>query len=160
MSRFRSFAEGNETEDIASDQHLIFGLGAQRFATRLLSVREVTEARPCEPIPNALAHVLGMTDLRGEIVCVVDLRLLLKKDRACETGQAIVIADTKSGPMGAAVDDLYGVIDIPADSILSEPGSNARTESNHTLGVARLDSTLVTIVDLYQILSTCPVLGL
>jgi purine-binding chemotaxis protein CheW len=57
---------------------LLFDVGGQRFAVPLGAVREVFNLGPLTPVPTAPGAVAGVTNLRGQVVPVLDLALLLE----------------------------------------------------------------------------------
>ena len=59
-------------------QVLTFYLGAEEYALPLVQAREILGLVPITPLPNASRHVVGLINLRGEILPVFDLRLLFK----------------------------------------------------------------------------------
>ena len=59
---------------VANQRYLVFNLGETKYATPLLSAREVVEVPKYRNIPNAKEYFLGIANLRGEVVTVVDMR--------------------------------------------------------------------------------------
>lgn len=105
-------------------------------ADKVLSIEKMQFIRP---IPLAESHILGVTNLRGVVICALDLRILLGQKAADETPDTrmIVIENT-----AYIVDEALDIVDVPADHI--EPW-----EANNGLvnGVWRAADGLVLIMN-------------
>lgn len=115
----------------AVHQFLLFKQRASYFAIELTRVSEVLclKDQPIAPVPNTAAFVLGLTNLRGEILVIADLGRLINSG-AVELQQAqsrILILEVldpqnlKSLPLhiGIAVSQVEGVVSLQSDQIVS-----------------------------------------
>ncbi|MEZ5365126.1 MAG: chemotaxis protein CheW [Bryobacterales bacterium] len=66
-----------EADDEPPVNHIVFGLHGARYAVSIRSVLELDRLSPITPVPNTPEFVLGVTNVRGEVVSVIDLRRLL-----------------------------------------------------------------------------------
>jgi len=64
-----------------ADRHLIFALGAEEYSVPLLKVKEVIEVPDITPVPHTPDYYLGIMNLRGQVISIIDLRLKLKNVR-------------------------------------------------------------------------------
>lgn len=62
-------------EDGSREDFLVFRIGGEHFAIQAVSLRQILESPPIVPLPNAPPHLLGIINLRGEILAVIDLRV-------------------------------------------------------------------------------------
>ncbi len=69
-------ATGSEREEPRRFDHLIFRVGEEHFALSATSLRQILEPPEIVPVPNTPPHLLGLINLRGEILAVLDLRVL------------------------------------------------------------------------------------
>jgi chemotaxis signal transduction protein len=97
------------------DSWLSFRLGSARHAVRLERVHEVVEPSALTRLPLAPRAVLGVLDLRGTPLPVLDLGLRLG-GRATPRSRfsCVLVVDGPAGPLGLLVDRVDGVIDLPA----------------------------------------------
>ena len=74
-----------ENEMEKSQRYLQFDLGNESYAIALLNVKEVIPVPETTPLPNAPTYYIGIMNLRGQIISIVDLRKRLKinKKRGC-----------------------------------------------------------------------------
>ena len=80
----------NQDDTESGDRYLVFRLGDEAYATSLLGVREVLEFQTPKPIPNAIAALLGVINIRGQIIGVLDLRLRFGIPAARDRGSMMV----------------------------------------------------------------------
>ena len=116
--------------------HLLVGLGTERYALPIRDVIEVAELEQLTTVPGAPRTVMGVQNLRGQVVPVVDLGAVLGPAGTNERG-AIVIVDDAGDPAGLAVDSLLDVATVEATERADEP----------LRGSAMVDGALVGILD-------------
>ena len=81
-----------------SDTVVTIGIGEALFALPVSLVQEILDPRPVSPLPRAPSHLLGLVDVRGVSVAVVDLRRLLSEpDRADAADTRIIVLRFESG---------------------------------------------------------------
>jgi len=122
-------------------QFLTFFVGAEEYAIGILRIREIIEFSGATHIPAMPASVLGVINLRGRVVPVVDLAakfgcsLAQARSRNCVVIVEIAI-DGEDTIVGLVTDTVSQVIDLPMESIEPPPalGTRARTEFLHGLG--------------------------
>lgn len=155
----------NETD---ADTYLVFRLGDNTHATRLLDIREVVEFKTPKPLPNTHPSFLGVINIRGEVVGLVDLLTLLGGPRPSTAERRILLvvgtdaSKDASTPMGGdqaagtgalavVVDNVVSVAHIPESSVdLQSRGQGMHASFR---GVATLnDGSLVTLLDLSTLL--------
>src|ERR1700745_1681106 len=91
----------------ASQQVLTFVLGSETYGVDILRVQEIRGWSSVTKIPHAPPHVLGVLNLRGSIVPIVDLRMRFSLDRAEYTAVTVIIVVSVASAAGRR--DLGGV---------------------------------------------------
>ena len=136
-----------------NNRFLCFTLGADDFAMPLLSVREVIGFPELTPIPQAPAYFLGMMNLRGQVISVVDLRIKLgvKGTKGAET--SVIIIDLGEHFLGLVVDSVNSVISPTKDEISPPPDLSRTPASEFVTSVYRKENRLVLILDIIRVLS-------
>ncbi len=117
--------------------------GGQRFAWELATVREIVPARSVTRLPGAPAWVVGLVNLRGMVVTVVDLatRLALApRERA-----QVVVLDVDGRALGVRVDAVRSV--ATSDEAVVEPVEAARAADGLVAGMVRLAEGPAALVD-------------
>jgi purine-binding chemotaxis protein CheW len=118
--------------------HLLVGVGAERYALAVRDVIEVATLEDLTTVPGAPRAVMGVHNLRGQVVPVVDLGAVLGLP-GTNGRRAIVIVDDAGDPAGLAVDSLLDVCPVEAEAKQPEDG--------RLLGSAMVDGALVGILD-------------
>jgi purine-binding chemotaxis protein CheW len=106
--------EAREAGLAPAADYLVFSLGGEEFAVPMSAVRYTSAVPRCVPVPFAGPHHLGVTNVRGAIVSVIDLRLKkgLEAPRTSET--ALVVLEQGEDCMGFVVDSVNRVLTVRA----------------------------------------------
>jgi|SRR5262245_6167433 len=129
-------------------QVLTFALGAEVYGVDILRVKEIRGWSPVTRIPQSPASVLGVLNLRGAIVPIIDLRVRFEMKSVEFNAVTVVIVlslRTEQGQRecGIVVDSVRDVVDIAADSIRPAPSMAARDASDFIEGIATIDEQMV-----------------
>ncbi len=129
-------------------QVLTFYLGAEEYALPLVQAREILGLVPITPLPSAPRHVVGLINLRGEILPVFDLRRLFKLQSLSHGSEldCILVAETGSEPFGLKVDGVHQVLTVSPDQI-DLPSDTLKERSAAVSGLARVGNRLVILLD-------------
>lgn len=141
-------------ESSASEEHVvIFRLDQEYYAIDIHSVQEIVRLQPITAIPGADPWVEGITNLRGRVVPVVDLRRrcgIPASEHSAET--RIVVVHCSAGTVGLIVDAVTEVLRIPTSAI-EPPNMLSQSAANGYLrAVAKLPDRLVSLVNLDALL--------
>ena len=136
--------------------HLVcFRIGKETFGVDIFDVREIVKAQEITTVPGTTDYVLGIINLRGKIISVMDLagRLGLGTVSVDRTSR-ILVADLDGFTVGFLVDAATEVLKLPDQSIDSAPEELKNTIHDHYLeGVGKLDDRLVIILNLRHLLT-------
>lgn len=150
-------ADENVTEH-EPHTYVTFELADQIFAVDVRSVREILDLQPISCLPNAPADLLGMIDVRGQGIAVVDLLSQLglsHRDSGAE-GRILVLeidADSRK-PIGVIADRVLSVITISDSDIEAAPATATRWNANAMIGIARVDGQLIMMLALERLFKT------
>ena len=118
-----------------SNQVLTFTLGDETYGVDILRVQEIRGWSPVTRIPQAPAHVLGVLNLRGSIVPIVDMRMRFNLERAEYTPLTVIIVLSVESAVGrrdfgVVVDGVSDVVDVNKAEVRPAPelGSASATE--------------------------------
>ncbi len=136
------------------NQFLTFSLGDEEYGVDILKVQEIKGYVPTTRLPNAPPEVVGVLNLRGTIVPIVDLRRTFGLETT-EYSQftAIVVVVVQGRVMGVIVDNVSEVVNIPAADIQPAPDFGGASLGPSTLrGMARLGERLIILLDIDVVL--------
>lgn len=127
-------------------------VGEQQFAIDIMSVREIRGWTRSTPLPNAPAHFLGMINLRGVILPVIDLRARLGLG-ASEVGRASVVVVVQSGErqVGLLVDAVCDILRVTEGLIQSPPDLGDGCRQDFISGVMTTDHGIIGLLSLQHI---------
>ncbi len=134
------------------NQLLVFVLEEQKYALSINSVERLIRAVEIVPLPGAPEIVLGVIDLRGRIIPVINVRKRFGlAERTIDPGDQIVIARSSKRSVGLVVDSVAGVIEPPGEDIIST--EDILPGVRYVAGVVRIKDGIVLIHDLDAFLS-------
>jgi purine-binding chemotaxis protein CheW len=140
---------------IPEEHVVIFRLGGEYYAIEIQAIQEIVRMQSITGIPGADSWVHGITNLRGRVVPVVDLRGRCGLEPAEHTAETrIVVVNSLNGTVGLTVDAVTEVMRIPSDQV-ELPGSLVSGPTTQYLrGIAKLDDRLISLMDLTKVLPT------
>jgi purine-binding chemotaxis protein CheW len=132
------------------------GVGDELFAAPVESVQEILDMRPIARLPQAPANLLGMIDVRGQGIAVLDLRLTLGLEPAdnTENTRIIVLTIAPSGrglTVGLRADRVYEVTVLDAVELEPPPAVDGARLGQSIAGIGRRNGQFVTVLDLDQL---------
>ena len=129
-------------------QILTFLVNGDEYGVDILAVQEIRSWAKPMPIPHAPASVRGVINIRGEIVPIVDLRMVLglAERKPDETTVIVVLRDQNTPPrvLGAIVDAMADVMDIAREAIKPLPTFET---TGVTLGVVALPEKMISLLN-------------
>jgi purine-binding chemotaxis protein CheW len=136
----------------ASRKVLTFSLGEEAYGVDILSLKEIRGWSPVTRIPQAPEAVLGVLNLRGAVVPVIDLRLRLGLRAAEFTPLTVIIVlafpmERGHRECGIVVDQVMDVVDIEADRIKPAPDMTSARTAELIDGIATLDDQMLILLN-------------
>ena len=136
-----------------SRQYLTFALGGEEYGVEILKVQEIRGYAPITPIPNTPPHVMGVMNLRGAIIPVVDLRRTLGMPATEYTSfTVIVVLNVGTRVTGVIVDAVSDVLDIGRAEIQPTPDFGTEVDARFVQGLARTGGKLVILLEIDRVL--------
>jgi purine-binding chemotaxis protein CheW len=134
--------------------HLVaFALDREEFGIPIAQVREVIRVSDITRVPQARKHVRGVTNLRGRILAVVEIRTRMGLTPAEITPRSrVVVVGAHDRTLGILVDAVSQVIKVPAKSVAPAPEEVLSSNADYITGVARWNSRLIILLDLEKLL--------
>lgn len=140
-----------------SVQAVVFALASEIFALPVATVREILEYRPASRVPEGPDWLLGLLDVRGAAVPLVDLHVRLgfpavpPSISSCILVTEVVDAGGRSATLGLVVDRVMDVVCIDGAEIGKPPEIGVRWRVDYLAGVVRRDGGFVLLLDLARL---------
>ena len=131
-----------------------FVLDDELFGAEIDEVAEIMEMTTIMPIPNVADFVVGLINLRGTIVPVVDLRARFGLNRnAWTVDSRIVIMKEKNLLVGVVVDRMWESLRLPEDAFQPAPEGVAKMDAEYFREICTARGRMVSILDIAKILA-------
>jgi purine-binding chemotaxis protein CheW len=142
-----------------SHQVLTFVLGKETYGVDILRVQEIRGWSSVTKIPHAPAHVLGVLNLRGSIVPIVDLRMRFSLERAEYTAVTVIIVVSVMSAagrrdFGAVVDGVSDVVDVNIEEVKAAPDLGSRGATDYIRGLVPVSDRMVVLLDIDRLIGT------
>lgn len=145
------FHEGEETEVF---RVLSFYLKDELYAIDIISAKEVVRPAAITRVPNVPKFVVGVMNLRGEIVPIFDIRSFfgVEQEKKSE-GKRIIITDISGSLLGICVDKIFGTYDVSADDVQPHLSTIKGVVAEYTKGQIKRGEDIVVFLDLKKVLN-------
>lgn len=138
----------------AEIQLVVFRLGDDYFAMLITNVNEIIRQQKITSVPKAPPFVEGVTNLRGRVIPVIDLRKRFGIEPQVEGHMdRIIVVEHDERLMGMMVDSVEEVLTVPVDSIEPADQLVVSVDSQFLAGIVRLEDRLIILMDQEQVLS-------
>jgi purine-binding chemotaxis protein CheW len=137
----------------AAIQYLTVNLAHEEYGIDILAVREIRGWTPVTRIPQAPGYVLGVLNLRGAIVPVIDMRLRFGLAREEYTATTVTVIITVAGRnFGVVVDAVSDVLDIAPDQVRPVPDMGTTVDTEYLKGLTSMGERMVLLLDVDKLL--------
>ena len=147
----------SENADLANDpitQWVTFFLENEKYGVQVMQVQEVLRISDIAPVPGAPEYVMGIINLRGNVVTVIDTRRRFGlMDAEPDDATRIVIVEAENQVVGILVDSVAEVVDLRASEIETAPNVGNDESSKYIQGVCSRENELLILVDVNKLLS-------
>ncbi|WP_039989209.1 chemotaxis protein CheW [Paraglaciecola arctica] len=135
-------------------QWVTYKLGDETYGINVMQVQEVLRHTEIAPVPGAPDYVLGIINLRGNVVTVIDTRSRFGLPASGITDSTrIVIIESEEQVVGILVDSVAEVVYLRSSEIDSAPNVGTEESAKFIQGVSNRDGELLILVDLNKLLN-------
>jgi purine-binding chemotaxis protein CheW len=147
------------TEEVAATHsYLSFKLGDETFATHVSKVREILQLTKITSIPQSPSYMLGVINLRGTVLPVIDARDKFRLPISEATVNTCIIVmniemDNESVLLGALVDAVLEVFELNQEEIKPAPTIGSKYKSEFITGMMKMGEGFVILLDIDKVFS-------
>jgi purine-binding chemotaxis protein CheW len=140
-------------------QYLTFSIAGEEYAVNILQVKEIIEYGTITAVPNTGPWIRGVTNLRGNVVPVIDLAVKfgLPASKVSKFTCIVITEISYDGDkltMGVMTDSVNQVIDFSASEIEAPPPFGTQVKIEYLLGMGRMGKKFCLILDIDKVIST------
>jgi purine-binding chemotaxis protein CheW len=146
-----------ETEN--SNSYLTFELGGELFSISVFKVMEIIEFPDVTKVPNSPDYLLGVINLRGNVLPLVDTRHKFAMDTTKYNDDTSVIImelmiEDEKMLVGGVVDKVLDVINLPKDQVKPSPTLGSKYKPEFILGMGEVNDKFYMLIDIDKVFST------
>ncbi len=125
-----------------------FQLGQEIYGVVVKKVREILRINNISPVPGAPDYIIGITNIRGNVVSVIDGRRRINLEPTEYTDLSrMIVMESEDDIVAVVVDNVTDIIDLPESSVDSSPKLNKSENSKYISGVIVNSDELIIILD-------------
>lgn len=149
-----SMSQNDQAKNDSVSQWVTFRLGDEIYGIDVLQVQEVLRVTEISPVPGAPNHVLGIINLRGNVVTVLDARNRFGlPPKETDDASRIIVVDAFDKVIGLLVDNVSEVAYLPNYQIESAPNVGTDDGNKFVSGVSNWEGELLIMVDLSKLIN-------
>ncbi len=134
-------------------KYLTFMLEAESYGLEILKVREIIGVMEITGVPRTPDYVLGVINLRGKVVPVVDLRTKFGLPTTETTEETcIIVVQIGDVEIGIQVDRVSEVLDVQGADIEDAPSFGPEVDTNFILGMGKVGERVTMLLDIDNVL--------
>ena len=128
---------------------IAFRIGDQEFCVNIMSVREIRGWTPATPLPHAPSYVLGVINLRGAVLPIINLSIRLgMKPVEPEARHVIIVAQVGAKVVGLLVEAVSDILTVSDDNIQPTPEISSDLEKQYARGILAIDKRMICLIEL------------
>ncbi len=148
----------NQSAQTRSDpvsRWVTFKLENETYGIDVMQVREVLRCSEISPVPGAPAYVLGIINLRGSVVSIIDIRSRfgLPFKEPDDAARILILEAGEQHVVGFLVDSVHEVMQLRAAEMESAPDTGSGETARFIMGLANRKDGLLILVDASKLLS-------
>lgn len=148
-------AVSNLAGETVGQEFLIFTLGDAEYGIDILKVQEIRGYDQVTHIANTPDFIKGVTNLRGVIVPIIDLRIKFEQEGVTYNDNTVVIVlNLEHRVVGIVVDGVSDVLSLTTDQIRPAPEFSVKMSTEYLTGLGSIDDRMLILVDIEKLLSS------
>ncbi len=135
-------------------QIVIFELASELFGLQIAAVESIIKLQPITQVPHAPSFVEGVTNLRGNVLPVIDLRKRFGFEAMqVDKNSRIIVVNVDKVKVGMLVDAVKEVLTISEQAVEPAPSITMTVDSNFITGIVKITKNLVILLNLDKVLA-------
>jgi len=136
-------------------EFLAFKLGNEEYGIDILRVQEIRSFERPTRMANAPTYILGVVNLRGVIVPVVDMRIKFNQEEVkYDTFTVVIVLNIGSQVIGMVVDGVSDVITLAPEQLRPVPELSSAIASDHLLAIGSLENRMLILLDIEKLMGS------
>ena len=138
----------------AAGQYLSFALGGENYGIDIMKVQEIRSYEAPTRMPNSTGFLLGVVNLRGVVVPILDLRMRFNcPDVQITPSTVVIVIDLGTRVVGMVVDAVSDVVTLEPGMVRAAPGMAGAADAACINGLAQVGERMRILLDIDALLS-------
>ena len=134
---------------------LTFKLKDEEYGLEILKVREILGLMDITSVPQTPDYVMGVVNLRGQVIPVIDLRLKFGMARSdYDKRTCIIVVDVEGVMMGIVVDTVSEVMNIESGNIEETPSFGTKLNTEYIMGMGKVEGKVKILLDIGKVVTS------
>ncbi len=143
-----------KVSDVATSLQIVcFKIGTEEYGINILQVQEILKVPKITKLPKSKSHVLGVIDLRGKVIPIIDLGNKFGIIADLSSSSRAIVVDINGKQVGLAIDSVSHVTKVDSSDVEPPPPVVKGISGKYIVGVAKLKTGFIVILDINQIFS-------
>ncbi|MFN3663758.1 chemotaxis protein CheW [Yoonia sp.] len=127
--------------------------GGQNFCIEIKQIREIRRWTPVTVLPHSPDHVLGVINLRGAVIPIIDLAAKLGFAKITPTERHVIIIAVEDKIIGLLVESVSEILGVDADNVRETPRSPEDMTTRAILGIIPLGDEMTKVISLTALMA-------
>ena len=142
-----------DDRDSMAGMYLTFELASEGYGLEIRHVIEIIGIQPVTRVPDMPEHVIGVLNLRGNVIPIIDVRLRFHLEaRDYDERTCIIVVDVDGSSVGLVVDKVNEVVDIPEGNIEPPPTAGKRN-GRYIQGLGKIEQDVKILLDIESLIN-------
>ncbi len=130
-------------------RYVTFRMGQETYGLPIQQIVEISKVFATTPVPRTAGFLIGIGNVRGSVIPVLDLRarLSLPRGKMSRATRVLIVRD-RSDLYGLVVDEVMEVVPIPPEHLEEAPGGIGATRAEYILALGRYEGAIIIVLDL------------
>lgn len=143
----------HNTDTSQKKEYITFVAGGQSFCIHIKKIREIRRWTPVTALPFSAKHVLGVINLRGAVIPIIDLAAKLQFAEINPTERhVIIIVDIDKRTVGLLVDSVSEILSVENDMLKDAPRTNEDALGQAIEGIIPRETSMIKIINISRLL--------
>lgn len=145
--------KSNDLSSLVAKEYLTFRLADEEYGIDILKVQEIRGYEPPTRIANAPDFIKGVTNLRGTIVPIVDMRIKFNCAQIEYNGfTVVIILNLPNRVVGIVVDSVSDVMELTSENIRPAPDVESAIDSSSIMGLGSIGERMLILLDIEKLM--------
>ncbi len=136
------------------NQLITFTIQDELYGVDILKIQELIGFSEVTPVPNLPGYILGVINLRGNVIPVIDLRKKFNmRHKDYDKFNVIIVLKVENRFIGLVVDSVHDVVSLSDEKVGDTPSFTTQIDTSFIKNISQIDDKLVVILDTDKIMS-------